>query len=105
MNMHPDLDEATKAELKRSESLLMDPSTRRKPGTRPAPITRISCAGDSVNLKPKKGASDLRLVPAEKVVLFAARAVGALEAADQENCHSQRDQDGQHARVRRNPVK
>ncbi len=49
--------------------------------------------------------AELHLVPAEDVILFAARAVGALEAAHEQHRHSQGDQDGQHTCIRRNPVK
>lgn len=39
-------------------------------------------------------------VTAEKFILFALGAVGAFKAANEQNRHPQRDQNGQHTRVR-----
>jgi len=39
-------------------------------------------------------------VSAEEFILFAFGAVGAFKAADKQNRHPQRDQNGQHTRVR-----
>ena len=44
-------------------------------------------------------------MPAEDVVLLAAGAVGALQATDEEDCHTQSYEDGENTRIRRNPVK
>jgi hypothetical protein len=41
----------------------------------------------------------LRFVAAEELVLFAAGAIGALEAADEQDRDTQRNQDGQHTCV------
>jgi hypothetical protein len=49
-------------------------------------------------------AAKLHLVPVENLILFTAGAVCALKAANQENSHPQGDQNGQHARVRSEPV-
>ena len=43
---------------------------------------------------------ELDFVPAENIIFFAARAVGALQTANEQNRHAQGDQDGQHTRVR-----
>jgi len=43
-------------------------------------------------------------VPSEKLILFAFRAVGAFEATNQEHSHTQGYQDGEHARIRSDPV-
>lgn len=47
----------------------------------------------------------LEFVAIEDLVLVAARAIGALETANEKNSHSQCDQDGEHARVRFDPMK
>jgi hypothetical protein len=52
--------------------------------------------------KPDK--SDLHLVAVKKVVLIAARALGALKAAHEQNCHTRGHNHGQQIRVRRKPV-
>jgi len=43
--------------------------------------------------------SDLEFVATEELILVAFRAVCTLEAANEQNRHSKRDQDGQHTRV------
>ena len=43
---------------------------------------------------------ELELVTAEELVLFLLWAVGAFEAANKQNRHPERDQNGQHTRVR-----
>jgi hypothetical protein len=43
-------------------------------------------------------------MPAEKLVLFAARAVCALNAANYQHGHSHSHEDGQHIRVHREPM-
>ncbi len=42
---------------------------------------------------------------AEKLVLFAIGAIGAFKTADKKHRYSQRDQDGEHTRIRRKPMK
>lgn len=46
----------------------------------------------------------LELVTAEELILIALGAVGAFEAAYKQNCNTQRDQNGQHTRVRTDDV-
>jgi hypothetical protein len=46
----------------------------------------------------------LHLVAAEEIVLFARWAVRAAQAADQQNCHTHRNQNGDHISVRRKPM-
>ena len=43
-------------------------------------------------------------VPVENLILLAAGTIGALKAADEENCHSQGNQNGQHAGIRSEPM-
>ncbi len=43
-------------------------------------------------------------VPLKDFVFLAARALGALEAADDQNSHADSDQNGQRVRIRRNQV-
>lgn len=52
-----------------------------------------------------KGLWRSELVTIEELVFVAAGAVRALQAADKENGHSQCNQDGEHARVRFDPMK
>jgi hypothetical protein len=47
----------------------------------------------------------LHAVAFEKFVLFAAAALGALQAAHKENGHAYRDQDGQQVGIRCDPVR
>ena len=46
----------------------------------------------------------LHLVASEEIVLLAARAFRALQAADQQHRHAYRYQDGKEIRIRRKPV-
>jgi len=48
----------------------------------------------------KRAATALELVTAEELILVALGAVGALKAADKQNRYTERDQNGQHTRVR-----
>lgn len=52
-----------------------------------------------------KGQQLSELVPIEEFVFVAAGAVRALQAANKKNSHSQCNQDGEHARVRFDPMK
>ena len=81
-----------------TEKRLGPRSLRMTPGSDSSMVCKTSVLG---NWRRRAEAAQLHFVATEDVILFAAGAVGALEAADEEHSHSQGDQDGQHTCVRR----
>ena len=56
------------------------------------------------DLRQKLFRNPLKFVVAEDVVLVAAGALRAFQAADKEHCHAHRNQDGEDVYVRRKPL-
>jgi hypothetical protein len=63
---------------------------------------RFSLNVDVLALKPYRGWLDL--VVFKYIVFLAAAAVGALQAANQQQCDARRDDNGENGLVRREPV-
>ena len=61
-------------------------------------------SGNASNLKTAKAEGRLNFAASEEVVFFAARTVRALETAHQQNRYTQSHQDGQHSRIRSEPM-
>ncbi len=60
--------------------------------------------GDEDDLRSARAVRWSDSVPLEDLILLAAWALGALQAADDEDSHAYSDQNGQRVRIRRNQV-